>query len=168
MDSPKSNGRPIILSEAAYNSIAKIVEALAANTRADVIVFADANGYPIIHKGGIDNLDLSIISSLAASNFSATAKMAAMIGESDSFKFLFHEGERTNMYLSNVGFNFILLVIFKVDVALGMVRVFTRKAIEELISTLSSLKQDEEKTKEVFDLEFKTLLSEELDRSFKF
>jgi hypothetical protein len=60
------------------------------------------------------------------------------------------------------------LVIFKVEVALGMVRVFTRKAIEELITTLNTMKQDEEKTKEVFDLEFKTLLSEELDRSFKF
>jgi predicted regulator of Ras-like GTPase activity (Roadblock/LC7/MglB family) len=168
MDSQKSNGRPVILSETAYHSIAKVVEDLAASTRADVIVFADANGYPILHKGTIENLDLSVISSLAASNFSATAKMAAMIGENDSFKFLFHEGEKTNMYLSNVGFNFILLVIFKVEVALGMVRVFTRKAIEELITTLNTMKQDEEKTKEVFDLEFKTLLSEELDRSFKF
>jgi hypothetical protein len=93
--------------------------------------------------------------------------MASMLGESDSFKFLFHEGEHSNMYLSNVGFNFVLLVIFDSDVALGIIRIYTKKAIEALTRLLGSIKEEEKKTKELFDLEFKTLLSEELSRSLK-
>jgi len=162
-----NNGKQLILSEEIYNGISKVLEELAANTRAELIVFCESNGYPILHKGSVDNLDLPIISSLAANNFSATAKMAAMLGEKDTFKFLFHEGEHTNMYLSNVGFNFVLLVIFDVEVALGIIRIYTKKAIDSLAKLLSSVKEEEKKTKELFDLEFKTLLSEELNRSLK-
>lgn len=162
-----NNGNQLILSEETYNSISKVLEELHVNTRAELIVFCESNGYPVLHKGSVDNLDLPIISSLAANNFSATAKMAAMLGEKDTFKFLFHEGEHTNMYLSNVGFNFILMVIFDAEVALGIIRIYTKKAIDALTQILSSIKEEEKKTKELFDLEFKTLLSEELSRSLK-
>jgi predicted regulator of Ras-like GTPase activity (Roadblock/LC7/MglB family) len=162
-----NNGKQLILSEEVYNGISKVLDELAASTRADLIVFCESNGYPVVHKGSVDNLDLPIVSSLAANNFSATAKLAAMLGENDAFKFLFHEGEHTNMYLSNVGFNFILLVIFDVEVALGIIRIYTKKAIDALTKLLNSVKDDEKNTKELFDLEFKTLLSEELSRSLK-
>lgn len=164
----KGNGQQLILSEEIYNEVANILEELYSKTGAEVIVFAEANGYPVTHKGDVENIDLAGISTLAANNFSATAKMATMIGERGSFQYLFHEGERTNIYLSNVGFNFILMVIFDVDVALGMVRIYTKKAIEDLNQLLKTAKEEEDKTKEFFDLEFKTLLSDELNRSLKF
>ncbi|MFQ5602765.1 MAG: roadblock/LC7 domain-containing protein [bacterium] len=160
-------GQQLMLSENAYNRVAEILADLSANTRADVIVFCESNGYPVIHHGNSKDLDLMAISSLAANNFSATAQMATMVGEKNSFKFLFHEGENTNIYLSNVGFNFILVVVFSVEVALGMIRVFTNKAIKEINRALKSVKE-EEKSEEFVDLEFKTLLGEELNRSLKF
>jgi predicted regulator of Ras-like GTPase activity (Roadblock/LC7/MglB family) len=160
-------GQQFMLSEEVYNGITKIIADLAANTRADVIIFCDTNGYPIAHQGNLPRLDLSAISSLAANNFSATVEIASMIGEAGSFKFLFHEGKNMNIYLSNVSFNYILLVIFNVKVALGMVRIFTNKAIEDLNKLLQSAKQEEEKTAKFLDLEFKTLFNKELDRSLK-
>ncbi|MFQ5751847.1 MAG: roadblock/LC7 domain-containing protein [bacterium] len=163
----KGIGQQLILSEEIYNGIADILNELAGNTRADTIIFCETNGYPVTYKGDIKDLDLPSISALAANNFSATAKMASMIGERASFKFLFHEGERTNIYLSNVGFNFLLMLIFDKSVALGMVRVFTNKAIQALTKLLETAKAEEEKSKEFLDLEFKTLLGEELDRSLK-
>lgn len=163
----KENGQQLILSESMYGKISKVLDNLFANTRAEAIVFCDSNGYPVTNKGNLQGLDLPAIASLAANNYSATAKMASMLGETNSFKFLFHEGERTNMYLSNVGYNFILLIIFETKVALGMVRIFTKKAIDELGVLLTSAKDDEEKSKEFLDLEFKSILGEELDRAFK-
>ncbi|RMF68270.1 MAG: roadblock/LC7 domain-containing protein [Calditrichaeota bacterium] len=162
----KENGKQLILSQDAYEGISKILDELAAKTAAQLVVFCEANGYPVTHKGDLSGVDLPAISSLAANNFSATAQMASMIGEKDSFQFLFHEGEKRNIYLSNVGFNFILLLVFDVQVALGMVRIFTRRAIDELQRLLRTVKQEEEKSREFLDLEFKTLLSEELNRSF--
>ncbi|MFQ5864798.1 MAG: roadblock/LC7 domain-containing protein [bacterium] len=165
--SHKTDGQQLILSEEVYNGINKILDDLAANTRADMVLVCETNGYPVTHKGDIPGIDLFTISSLAANNFSATAEMASMIGESGSFKFLFHEGENRNIFLSNVGYNFILIVIFNVNVALGMVRIYTKKTIDSLIKLLHSAKEEEDKSAEFLDLEFKSLLSKELNRSLK-
>jgi len=159
--------QPLMLSERVYNGVGDILKELSAKTHANVIVFCEANGYPVLYKGNTTGMDLMAISSLAANNFSATAKMASMIGEADSFKFLFHEGEQTNIYLSRVGYNFLLLVIFDVEVALGFIRIYTSKAIQKLDQLLKTAKDEEDKSKEFIDLEFKTLLSEELNRALK-
>jgi predicted regulator of Ras-like GTPase activity (Roadblock/LC7/MglB family) len=116
----------------------------------------------------VDGLDLSATASLAANNFSATAEMAKILGEEDSFKYIFNEGAQRNIYISNVGFNFILLVIFKKDVALGMVRIYTKKAIEALNDLLKKATVAEEQSKSFVDLEFKTLLDEELNKALRF
>jgi len=163
----KGNGVQLILSEDIYNGIARILDELSANTRAETIVFCETTGYPVTHKGDIKNLDLPAISALAANNFSATAQMASMIGEKGSFKFLFHEGRDKNIYLSNVGFNFVLMLIFDVSVALGMIRIYTKKAINELVDLLKTAEEEDRQSKEFLDLEFKTLLGEELNRSLK-
>ena len=165
MDIQDSLSPELVLSEEAYNGIDKILDELLAKTQAEMTVFCEANGYPVVHKGGVQGLDLQAISALAANNFSATARMATMIGERDSFKFLFHEGARNNIYLSSVGFNFVLFVIFRVNVTLGMVRIFTKKAIEGLTELLKSAKEEEDESRNFVDLEFKSLLGEELDRS---
>lgn len=163
----KGNGQQLIISEDIYNGVAKILDELAKKTSAETIVFCESNGYPVTYTGEIKKIDLQGMSSLAANNFSATAQMASMIGEKGSFKFLFHEGEHSNIYLSNVGFNFILMVIFGHNVALGMIRIYTKKAIEELAKLLKTAQEEDEKSKEFLDLEFKTLLGEELNRSLK-
>lgn len=162
------NGQQLILSEEMYNKIERILNDMAANTRCEVAIFCEANGYPILHTGNMRGLDLQAVSSLAANNFSATSQLASMLGESRAFKYLFHEGENMNMYLSNVGFDFILIVIFSKDVALGIVRVFTKKAIEELGELVREGSQEVEETKEILDSEFKSLLTDEINRSLKF
>jgi len=165
--SNQTHGQQLVLSEKIYHDVQGIVDDLYAKIHPEAIVFAESNGYPVTSKGDLDNIDLPGIATLAANNFSATAKIASMIGEEDSFKYLYHEGAHTNIYLSNVGFNFILLVIFDAGIALGMVRVYTKKAIEALSKLLETAYEEEDKSKEFIDLEFKTLLSEELNRSLK-
>lgn len=161
------NVQKLILSEDIYNGVAKILRELTANTGAKMVVFCESNGYPVTHDGDTKGMDLQAISALAANNFSATAKMASMFGEGSGFKYVFLEGHDTNIYISDVGFNFILLVIFDASIALGMIRIFTKKAIGSLSELLASAKEDEQKSSQFLDLEFKTLLSEELDRSLK-
>src|SRR3990172_3142352 len=148
-----NNGQQLILSEELYNSVTEIIETLAKNTNANSVIFCESTGYPVTYTGDIKSLDISVISSLAASNFSATAKMASLLGEKNSFKYLYHEGEYENLYISNVGFNFLLLIIFKVDVALGMIRIYTKKAIKSLGAVLQTARQDEKKSKDFIDLE---------------
>ncbi|MCG8604496.1 roadblock/LC7 domain-containing protein [bacterium] len=157
--------QPLMLSEKIYNRVAGVLDDLLRKTGAEMIIFCETNGYPVVYKGAIEGLDLQAISTLAANNFSATAKMADMLNEETGFKFLFHEGENFNIYISYVGYNFVLVVIFSVDVTLGMVRIFTKKALAELAKLLASAETEEEQSSSPIDIEFKSLLNEEVNRS---
>jgi len=163
-----SSGQQLILSEDVFNAVRTASQDLAASTGARQVIFAETNGYPVTYVGDVKGLDLPGITSLAAGNFSATAKMATMLGEPGSFKYIYHEGQDRNIYISSVGFNFILVVIFDAEVALGMVRIFTKKAVDSLTDILKSAKFEEEKSREFLDREFKALLNEELDRTLPF
>ena len=162
------DSQPVMLSEDVYEQVADTISELASNIRSELVVFCETNGYPVTHLGRAEDLDLSAVSSLAANYFSATAQMAKLLGEKDSFRYLFNEGEDRNIFISNVGFNFILLVIFTSDVALGMVRIYTKKAMEALNRLLQDAKIEQEEVKDFVDLEFKTLLDEELSKALRF
>jgi predicted regulator of Ras-like GTPase activity (Roadblock/LC7/MglB family) len=155
-----------MLSTETFNKVNEILQELVTSTRSDFALFCDANGNPITHHGKQHVVNLSGLSALAAGNFAATAEMARVIGEKEGFKFIFQEGERRNFYLCNVSFNFLLAIIFDKAVALGLVRIFANKAVENLKSVLDKAAQAEEKASDFIDSEFGLLLGKELDKSF--
>jgi len=162
------NGQSIVLSGEMYKSISEILSELATKTRARTIIFADMNGHPITQRGSTADINISNMSALAAGDFSATAEIAKIIGEKQQFKFIFHEGEKHNVYLSNVGDNFLLILIFDSQTALGMIRIYTKRAIDALHQLLESAKEDEKKGSQFVDVDFNKYLNEELDKAFKF
>jgi predicted regulator of Ras-like GTPase activity (Roadblock/LC7/MglB family) len=155
-----------MLSTETFNQVNEILRELVTSTRSDFALFCDANGNPITHHGKQHVVNLSGLSALAAGNFAATSEMARVVGEKDGFKFIFQEGERRNLFLCNVGFNFLLAVIFDKSVALGLVRIFANKAVESLKQVLDKAAKAEEKASDFIDSEFGLLLGKELDKSF--
>ncbi|MCK5075561.1 MAG: roadblock/LC7 domain-containing protein [Calditrichia bacterium] len=161
----KDGSRQVILSGNQFEEITKVLSELAAKTKASTILFADISGQLITQRGNTDEINTAVLSALAASDFAATAEMAKLIGEEAKFKLLFHEGEKRNVYLSNVGDNFFLVVIFDVSVTLGLVRIYTKKAIQNLMTIFEEAGEDDDK--EIFDSDFSDLLGDVLDESFK-
>jgi predicted regulator of Ras-like GTPase activity (Roadblock/LC7/MglB family) len=155
-----------MLSTETFNQVNEILRELVTSTRSDFALFCDANGNPITHHGKQHVVNLSGLSALAAGNFAATSEMARVVGEKEGFKFIFQEGERRNLFLCNVGFNFLLAVIFDKTVALGLVRIFANKAVESLKQVLDKAAKAEEKASDFIDSEFGLLLGKELDKSF--
>jgi predicted regulator of Ras-like GTPase activity (Roadblock/LC7/MglB family) len=162
------DSQPVMLSEDVYRQVSETIAELARSIRSQLVVFCETNGYSVTHLGQVEDLDLNAVASLAANNFSATTEMAKMLGEDNGFRYIFNEGENRNIYISNVGHNFILLVIFGSEVALGMARIYTKKAIDALNEILQNAKEDERQTKDFLDLEFKTMLDEELSKALRF
>ncbi|MCI0694588.1 roadblock/LC7 domain-containing protein [candidate division KSB1 bacterium] len=156
-----------MLSTETFNQVNEILRELVTSTRSDFALFCDANGNPITHHGKQHVVNLSGLSALAAGNFAATSEMARVVGEKEGFKFIFQEGERRNLFLCNVGFNFLLAIIFDKAVALGLVRIFANKAVESLKQVLDKAAQAEKKASDFIDSEFGLLLGKELDKSFK-
>jgi predicted regulator of Ras-like GTPase activity (Roadblock/LC7/MglB family) len=162
------NGQPVVLSGEMYKHIAEVLSDLSSKTRAKTIIFADSNGHPITQRGETSEINIPNMAALAAGDFAATAEIAKMIGERQKFKYLYHEGDKSNVYLSNVGDNFLLIIIFDANVALGMIRIYTKRAIDTLTELLSKVNTEEKKATEFLDIEFSTYLNQELDKAFNF
>jgi predicted regulator of Ras-like GTPase activity (Roadblock/LC7/MglB family) len=162
----KDGSRQIILNAKQFDEITKILSELAAKTKASTILLADISGQLITQRGNTEDINTAILSALAASDFAATSEMAKLVGEEAKFKLLFHEGEKRNVYLSNIGDNFFLVVVFDVSVTLGLVRIYTKKAIQNLTSVFEASESDEDASK-VIDQDFSSMLGDMLDESFK-
>ncbi len=162
----KDGSRQIILTPQQFDEITKILTELAAKTKASTILLADISGQLITQRGNTDDINTAILSALAASDFAATSEMAKLVGEDAKFKLLFHEGEKRNVYLSNVGDNFFLVVVFDVSVTLGLVRIYTKKAIQNLVNVFESSEKGEGADK-IIDQDFTSMLGDMLDESFK-
>jgi len=162
----KDGSRQVILNGNQYDSITKILSELATKTKASAILFADMSGQLISQRGNTEAMNTTVLSALAASDFAATSEMAKLVGEEAKFKLLFHEGDKRNVYLSNVGDDFFLVVVFDVSVTLGLIRIYTKKAIEDLATALED-DSGAPDTEDIIDSDFSTLLGNALDDSFK-
>jgi len=163
----ESSGTPIVISGELYRSISEIVKDLASKIHARTVVFSDMNGHPITQRGIGTEIDLPNLSALGAGSFSATAQIAKIIGEKDHFRFIFHEGDKFNLFLSNVGKNFLLITVFDTSSALGMVRIYTKRAIQALEEILKDADSEESSEGQFLDVEFSKILNQELEKAFK-
>lgn len=163
----QDGSRQVILNGKQYDAITTVLSELATKTKASAILFADMSGQLISQRGNTENMNTTVLSALAASDFAATAEMAKLVGEEAKFKLLFHEGDKRNVYLSNVGDDFFLVVVFDVSVTLGLIRIYTKKAIEDLTAAIISEESDDTKDDKMIDSDFSTLLGDALDDSFK-
>ena len=157
----KDGSRQIILTAIQFDEITKVLTELAST-----ILLADISGQLITQRGNTEDMNTQILSALAASDFAATSEMAKLVGEDAKFKLLFHEGEKRNVYLSNVGDNFFLVVVFDVSVTLGLVRIYTKKAIQNLLNVFETTEQGEDASA-IIDQDFSSMLGDMLDESFK-
>jgi len=163
----KDGSRQVILNGAQYDGITRVLSELANKTKASAILFADMSGQLISQRGNTENMNTTVLSALAASDFAATSEMAKLVGEEAKFKLLFHEGEKRNVYLSNVGDSFFLVVVFDVSVTLGLIRIYTKKAIEDLNTILEDDSQAAGEEDKLIDSDFSSLLGDALDDTFK-
>lgn len=165
----KIDGSKIItFDEAQYEGIKKYLGELYAKTRAKVVLFADTSGQIIGERGDTADMNTTVLAALAAGDFAATAEIAKLVGEGDRFKLHLHEGETKNVYLTNVGDQFFMIIIFDANVALGMVRVYTKKAVESIMMVVEEAAASEGRAEtEMIDEDFGLLLAQELDGAFR-
>ena len=65
----KDGSRQIILNGRQYDGITKILAELATKTKASAILFADMSGQLISQRGNTENMNTTVLSALAASDF---------------------------------------------------------------------------------------------------
>ncbi len=110
------------------------------------------------------SVESAIFSALAAGNVAATAEMAKQVGERNGFNLLLLEGQKHNVYLSDVGKAFLLAVMFNRQVRIGLVRLFTGKAVRELAPLAEELEATS--SQEFISVGFGDALAEKMEEAF--
>lgn len=163
----QNNEGNTILTKEQFDKIFMCISRLSDKLHVTSIRLIDSSGRIVAQKNSESSKeDPELISTLAAGCHAASKEMARLLGEKDNFKMVLHEGKNINVFISAVDENFFLVIVFTTNIALGMVRLFTKKTITELQPILSR-KNEEIRMDQVFDHHFQSLLGDELDRSFK-
>ncbi len=157
-------GTSLILPEKQVQRIQKILDELQGKTKANYVFLADISGQLIQARGRAGSTDLVALAALTASNMAATAEMARRIGEKSGFRLLFHEGEHENIYLSHVGTSFMVAVVFSSDVQIGLVRLFSKRAVDELSALSHEYEETVAAVPSFMEADFGAALDEELDK----
>jgi len=120
--------------EELLNQIEYILAHLAEKAHTDSIVLADISGQVISQQGIMDEGTPDVVAALAAGDVAAMSELSKRIGENDPHGSFFHEGESKSIYLHNIAGSFILIVIFRAETPIGLVRLFAKRAVEQLLT----------------------------------
>ncbi|MFQ6001766.1 MAG: response regulator [Anaerolineae bacterium] len=149
--------------EAIYNCLSD----LRFEVGAQCVLLADILGELVAEVGMTTELDTATLISLLAGGYVTTFEMARQLGESRSFNLNFHEGERYDIYSSNVGDNFLLVILCDRQAGpsrVGMVWLYAKRAIEKLLGIMAQ--EEGIEAGEALGEEFGTSLRSELDNMF--
>lgn len=102
----------------------------------------DKGGNLFAQHGDTGNLDLSILSALAAGSFAATHELAKRLGESE-FSALYHEGQGQHILMSALHCECLLVTIFGDRTNIGLVRFYAQQVTESLNSILKQVQVKE-------------------------
>lgn len=153
--------------EESFKKVETILKKLKETSNSNAVLLIDKAGQLITSIGDISGFDLISFATLSAADFGATSQLAELIGEK-SFSSLYHQGDKNSLFISLVANRVILAVLFDSKTTLGLVKVRTKHASEELEKILDELfeRLKVTPTKEVFDKSFIKEAEEELDKLF--
>ena len=139
---------------------------LAEKAHTDSIVLADISGQVISLQGIMDEGTPAVVAALAAGDVAAMAELSARIGEQDPHGSFFHEGEIKSIYLHNIEGSFILIVIFRSETPIGLVRLFAKRAVEQLIPITKEFEEILGPPDDYVPDDFRKGITQELDDTF--
>jgi len=117
-----------------YDEVNSMLDELISKSHARYAMIIDLKGFVLLHNKALwapKPPSLDSLASLVASNYSANTAIAKLLGE-DGFKEMVQQGEEIGTYLEELGEHAILVTIFDKSAALGRVKLFTKKAAEDI------------------------------------
>ncbi|MEE2961827.1 MAG: roadblock/LC7 domain-containing protein [Myxococcota bacterium] len=100
-------------------------------SQANAVLLVEGNGQYISGAGETSELDTTSIASLTAASVAAASSLAHLLGEAE-FPSMFYEGVSSNLQVTRIAENAILIVVFSKQTSLGLVRLRVRGAIKLL------------------------------------
>jgi predicted regulator of Ras-like GTPase activity (Roadblock/LC7/MglB family) len=102
---------------------------------ATTALIVDKGGFLITHQGDSAEFDLTTISALASGAYLANQTIANLIQE-ENFSSVYQQGGKFSLLATNVDENCLLLVIFRAQIGVGVVKFWATKIRERIAQQL--------------------------------
>jgi predicted regulator of Ras-like GTPase activity (Roadblock/LC7/MglB family) len=146
--------------------IEQILTDLRHEAEAECVLLADISGQLISVEGQLQEIDPVLVAALAAGDVAAMAELTRHIGEESHHGSFLHEGERKSIYLFSVASSFILIVIFRADTPIGLVRLVGGRAAARLYALSATFEELMHVPYETPSHDFQAALADELEKAF--
>ena len=156
----------LTLDDSLIDAIEGVLDQLLSKIPSCSVLLADISGRLISVRNAKQRFNPTNLAALTAGNMAATTEIARQIGEERPFQLIFHEGEEQNIYLSDIAGNFLLVVVFDNSMQIGVVRLFTRQAIKELLHLVEDLQTQQTSLGVSVNDQFSDALSAEMEDVF--
>src|ERR1035438_3533614 len=105
----------------------------AADATAALVI--DKGGFLITHQGDSRDFDLTTIAALSSGAFMANQTIAGLVNETN-FNSIYQQGEKFSLFVINVDEHCMLVVIFKSQTGVGVVKYFAAGAVKKIARQL--------------------------------
>lgn len=157
----------LVISDRELTAISSVLTKLMNDTNATSAMLIDKSGQVVAVQGTGIRRNATTLGALLAGVFSSSREVAKLLGEKD-FRSIFQQGVQENIYTSMVEEQWLLVIIFDKLTHIGLVKVLSKKASEELGRTLERVRNDTTRTKSsVLNLQFRSSVEDTIDLLFR-
>jgi len=157
----------LIISDRELATISALLTKLMNDTNATSTMLLDKSGQVVAVQGTGMRRNATTLGALLAGVFSSSREVARLLDEKD-FRSIFQQGVQENIYTSMVEEQWLLVIIFDRLTHIGLVKVLSKKASDELGRILERVRSETSRTKSsVINLQFRSSVEDTIDLLFR-
>src|SRR6266436_4456010 len=157
----------LIISDRELAIIMTALNKLMHDTSATSVMLIDKSGQVVATQGSGVRRNVTSLGALLAGAFSSSRHFAELLGEKD-FRTIFQQGVNENIYTTLVEEQWLLVIVFDKLTHIGLVKVLSKKASDELGRVLERVKSDTTRKKSsVINVEFRSSVEDTIDLLFR-
>ena len=157
----------LVISDRELGTISIVLTKLMNDTNATCAMLIDKSGQVVALQGAGARRNATALGALLAGVFSSSREVARLLDEKD-FRNIFQQGVQENIYTSMIEEQWLLVIIFDKVTHIGLVKVLSKKASDELGRILERVRNDTARTKSsVINLQFRSSVEDTIDLLFR-
>jgi len=157
----------LIISDRELAIISIALNKLMNDTSATSVMLLDKSGQVITAQGAGAQRNATTLGALLAGAFSSSRHVAELLGEKD-FRTIFQQGVHESIYTTMVEEQWLLVIVFDKLTHIGLVKILSKKASDELGRILERVRADTTRTKSsVINVQFRSSVEDTIDLLFR-
>jgi predicted regulator of Ras-like GTPase activity (Roadblock/LC7/MglB family) len=134
------------VSEEETGHITECLSQVLGETNASYVMLIERSGQLIASQSNNSEEGKSVLGALLAGSFASSREIARVLNESD-FTTLIQQGKYESIFAESIVNTWILVIIYHKPTTLGMVQVYSKRAIKELGQIFERVKKESRSTR---------------------